>query len=69
MFDDDIVLISNNCEELQEMLNEINSESKKLGMNMKKTKVMYNEYVNRKPVQIGTEEVEGVTEYVYLGNW
>ena len=34
---------------------------------MKKTKVMYNEYVNRKPVQIGTEEVEGVTEYVYLG--
>ena len=68
-FADDIVLISNSCEELQEMLNEINSESKKLGMkmNMKKTKVMYNEYVNRKPVQIGTEEVEGVTEYVYLG--
>jgi endonuclease/exonuclease/phosphatase family metal-dependent hydrolase len=68
-FADDIVLISNSCEEAEEMLNGINTESRKLGMkmNMKKTKVMYNEYVNSKPVYIGIDEVEKVNEYVYLG--
>jgi len=67
-FADDIVLIGNS-EETEEMLNELNRESKKLGMkiNMKKTKVMYNEYVNRKLVHVGGEEVEKVDEYVYLG--
>ena len=42
------------------MLNEVNVESNKLGMKiyMKNTKIMYNEYINRKPVHIGTEEVE-----------
>ena len=40
-FADDIVLIGNSCEEAEEMLNEVNMESNKLGMkiNMKKTKV------------------------------
>src|SRR3981189_1077652 len=68
-FSDDIVLIGNSCEEAEEMLNEVNMESNKLGMkiNMKKTKVMYNEYVNRKSVHIETEEVEKVDEYVFLG--
>ena len=61
-FADDIVLIGNSCEEAEVMLNEVNTESNKLGMkiNMKKTKEMYNEYVNRKPVHIETEEVEKV---------
>ena len=68
-FADDIVLISNNGEEVEEMLNELNQESNKLGMkiNMKKTKVMYNEYATIKPVHIGTQEVEQVNDYVYLG--
>ena len=68
-FADDIVLISNNGEEAQEMLNELNRESNKLGMkiNMKKTKVMYNDYTNIIPVHVGTQEVEKVNDYVYLG--
>src|SRR5271156_3922108 len=51
------------------MINELNQESNKLGMkiNMKKTKVMYNGYVNIIPVHIGTQEVEKANEYVYLG--
>ena len=51
------------------MLNELNRESNKLGMkiNMKKTKVMYNEYANIIPVHVGTQEVEKVNDYVYLG--
>ena len=68
-FADDIVLISNNGEEAQEMLNDLNRESNKLGMkiNMKKTKVMYNDYTNIIPVHVGTQEVEKVNDYVYLG--
>src|SRR5438477_12359502 len=68
-FADDIVLITNSDEEAQEMLNELNQESNKPGMkiNMKKTKVMYNEYANTMPVQVGPQEVEQVNEYIYLG--
>ena len=36
-------------------------------INMKKTKVMYNEYANIIPVHVGTQEVEKVNDYVYLG--
>ena len=52
------------------MLNELNRESNKLGMkiNMKKTKViMYIKYANIIPVHVGTQEVEKVYDYVYLG--
>jgi Reverse transcriptase (RNA-dependent DNA polymerase) len=68
-FADDIVLIANNGEEAKAMLNELNQESNKLGMkiNMKKTKVMYNDYTNIIPIHIGTQKVEKVNEYVYLG--
>ena len=68
-FADDIVLISNNGEEANEMLNELNRESNKLGMkiNMKKTKVMFNEYANIILIHVGTQEVEKVNDYVYLG--
>ena len=68
-FADDIVLISNNGEEINEMLNELSQESHKLGMkiNMKKTKVMYNDFITIVPVQVGTQEVEKVDNYVYLG--
>src|SRR5579862_1012742 len=36
-------------------------------MNMKKTKVMFNEHANRRVIQINNEVVEQVDEYVYLG--
>ena len=68
-FADDIVLISSNGDEIKEMLNQLNKESCKLGMkiNMKKTKVMCNKYATQGTVQIGTQEVEHVDDYVYLG--
>ena len=68
-FADDIVLISTNGEEIEEMLNQLNKESCKLGMkmNMKKTKVMCNIYATLRKVKIATAEVEKVDEYVYLG--
>ena len=68
-FADDIVLIANNGEEAENMLNELNQESNKLGMkiNMKNTIVVYNEYVPAIQVHIGNQEVEKVDDYVYFG--
>ena len=34
---------------------------------MKNIKVMYNDYANIIPVHVGTQEVEKVNDYVYLG--
>lgn len=44
-FADDIIIFANSIEELQEMLYELNYVSLKVGlsMNLRKTKVMYNE--------------------------
>ena len=68
-FADDIVLISSNGAELEEMLNQLNEQSCKLGMkmNMKKTKVMCNSYATARTIKIASAEVENVDDYVYLG--
>lgn len=68
-FADDIVLMSSNADELQEMLSQLNEESMKLGMkmNMKKIKVMFNKFTRETVVQLNTTEIEKVEEYVYLG--
>jgi hypothetical protein len=68
-FADDIVLICNNGQESECMLNQLNEQSSKLGMkiNMKKTKIMFNDYANKMQVKIGSENVEIVDEYLYLG--
>src|SRR5271156_2729767 len=68
-FADDIVLISSNPEEVQEMINQLNEESNKLGMkmNMKKTKVMFNKFSREIEVQVNTIKIDKVDEYVYLG--
>jgi len=68
-FADDIVLISSSGTELEQMLNQLSNRSHDLGlrMNMKKTKVMFNEYCLEHPLHVGQEPVEHVQEYVYLG--
>src|SRR3977135_577481 len=38
-------------------------------INMKKTKVMNNDYTNIIPVHVGTQVVEKVNDYVYLGQF
>jgi hypothetical protein len=68
-FADGIVLISTNSLELETMINQLNEESKKLGMkmNMKKTKVMFNKFTRQAEVQVNGISIEKVDEYVYLG--
>ena len=68
-FADDIVLISSSGTEMEQMLNQLSNTSHDLGlrMNMKKTKVMFNEYCLEHPLHVEQEPVEHVQEYVYLG--
>ena len=66
-FADDLVLISSDAIELQEMITQLNTESRKFGLkiNIDKTKVMTNNVET--PINIDEEELEYVTEYTYLG--
>lgn len=68
-FADDIALISSDPVELQEMINQLNDESNKLGlkMNMKKTKVMFNKFSREIEVKVNNIKIEKVNQYVYLG--
>jgi len=69
-FADDIVLISNNTNDLQARLQELNNSSKISGMkiNMNKTKVMFNKQIFAQPIYIEEQELEKVEDYVYLGH-
>ena len=68
-FADDIVLITGNVTEMQEMLNQLSDKSKvlRLKMNIKKTKVMFNKYIDENIIQVNNNTIEHVEEYVYLG--
>ena len=68
-FADDIVLFSESANGLQQMLEELNRESLKVGlkMNKKKTKIMFNRHIQAEQIQIQNEALEVVDEYVYLG--
>ena len=54
---------------MEQMLNQINNKSLNIGlrMNMKKTKVMFNEYCKEHPLHVDQTTVEHVQDYVYLG--
>ncbi|XP_050310861.1 uncharacterized protein LOC126746595 [Anthonomus grandis grandis] len=66
-FADDIVLFSQNIIELQDMLAELQRESKRIGltMNLNKTKVMSPDNIQ---VHIEDRIIDNVEEYVYLGH-
>jgi Reverse transcriptase (RNA-dependent DNA polymerase) len=66
-FADDIVIISEDITEIQSMLQQLNQESKRAGlkMNYSKTKIMTSENAR---VVIGTDIIETVSEYNYLGH-
>lgn len=67
-FADDIVLLSENVEELQYMFESLNSQSKKVGLeiNQEKTKVMTNSC--HKPITLESSNLEYVDDYIYLGH-
>ena len=69
-FADDIVLITNNAEELEEMLNELNNESNNIGLrnNMKKTKVMFNSYAKVKQIKVNDDIIETTDRYISRTN-
>ena len=66
-FADDIVLISKTLQQTEEMLQQLNTNSKKCGLhiNWEKTKTMINP--NIKPEIVKMENKEIVESYVYLG--
>ena len=71
-FADDIILFAENEEQLERMLNDLNTEGKKDGMkiNKKKTKIMCNEVARRRRrngVSVDGEQLEEVEQYKYLG--
>ncbi|CAG9120111.1 unnamed protein product [Plutella xylostella] len=68
-FADDIVIMAESLQELSWMLSGLNAASRRvgLGMNLDKTKVMYNAHIKPEPVAVGEATIEVVQEYVYLG--
>ena len=68
-FADDIVLMTVDLNEAQIMLQQLNEESRKVGlkMNLSKTKIMINIDDDR-DIKIGDTIIERVDSYVYLGH-
>ena len=71
-FADDVILFAESENELQILLNDLNTEGMKDGMRMnkKKTKIMCNETARkqqRNGISIDGEKLEEVDEYKYLG--
>lgn len=67
-FADDIVLVSENVDELEEMMNDLNREGKESGLeiSIEKTKIL-GKKENMKDIRINQEKIEWVEEIVYLG--
>ena len=65
-FVDDIFLCTETPQELQQMLQELSDESRRMGlkMNITKTKVMV---VDNTPINVNNMLIENVQGYVYLG--
>ena len=65
-FTDDIFLGTETPQELQQMLQELSDESRRMGlkMNISKTKVMV---VDNTPINVNNVLIENVQGYVYLG--
>ncbi|KAG6463957.1 uncharacterized protein LOC115452713 [Manduca sexta] len=68
-FADDIVIFAETLEELSGMLNDLGGSSRRvgLGMNLDKTKVMFNKHVVPGPISVDGIPLEVVQDYVYLG--
>lgn len=66
-FADDIVLISENLDELESMIQELKTASAKIGleMNINKTKILS---PDSRQLKMGNQYIEAVDEYIYLGH-
>lgn len=68
-FADDIILISDNNQDIQDMMTQLDQESRKMGlkMNLSKTKIMHNTLATHNQIKICGTIIEHVEKYVYLG--
>ncbi|GFN74508.1 endonuclease-reverse transcriptase [Plakobranchus ocellatus] len=67
-FADYLALCIEKEEEMEEHLERLNSESKKVGMKIHKGKTKYmTNYITERPILIDNENIELVTKYTYLG--
>lgn len=68
-FADDIVLFAHTIEELQDLMTELNTSSKEVGlkMNIGKTKIAFNSSAIPGDIFIGNTRLEVVESYLYLG--
>ena len=67
-FADAIILFCNSAKDLQTRIEELNESSKmsRLKMNLKKTQVMFNNYINSCSIKADNNELEIVDNYIYL---
>ena len=67
-FADDIALITTTVRHMEEHLNMINDESKKIGLKIHRGKIKYMTNFNtNKKIIVENTEIEKVEEYRYLG--
>ena len=68
-FADDVVIISNSVQEAAQMLNDLATESARIGLqvNEGKTQVMRNEFSTTESVLLGNRPLTETKSYVYLG--
>lgn len=66
-FDDAVVLISRNSEELHELLAKLDQEAWKIGLQIHpdETKWMKNEYCSKEQVLLKGNSLEEISEHVY----
>jgi hypothetical protein len=66
---DDIVILSKSPKQLKTMIEELNKESKKIGLkiNCEKTKIMFNKFINPIEINIEDYDIENVKSFNYLG--
>ncbi|GFO07114.1 endonuclease-reverse transcriptase [Plakobranchus ocellatus] len=67
-FADDVALCTEKEVEMEEHLERLNSESKKVGLKIHKGKTKYmTNYITERPIVIDNANIELVTKYTYLG--
>lgn len=66
-FADDIVIVSESCNQMQQMITMLHTASKQVGleMNSSKTKIMTNSI--QRPIDVNNTPLQYVKEYIYLG--
>ena len=69
-FADNILLVSTSCDQLQNMIEQLNGKSKAVGlqMNKNKTKIMSNRFAKSiQNIMLHNSSLEAVSRCVYLG--